>query len=60
MAITILTFSYPSIRKYAKRSLLKLGLEDFAHFGGIRFKRFSRIIGFEKAIRLKALYEKFR
>lgn len=60
MAITILTFSYPSIRAHSKMALKMLGLEGFADFGGKRFKKLSTIVGFEKAIRLKAIYEKLR
>ena len=60
MAITILTFSYPSILVQSKMALKRLGLEGFAHFGGKRFKRLSAFLGFEKAIKLKGLYEKFR
>lgn len=60
MAITILTFSYPSIRVQSKMALKRLGLEGFADFGGRRFKRLSAFLGFEKAIRLKELYERFR
>jgi glycosyltransferase involved in cell wall biosynthesis len=60
MAFTILTFSYPSIRKYAKQAIIKLGLERFAEFGGSKFNRVSAIVGFEKAIQIKGLYEKFR
>jgi glycosyltransferase involved in cell wall biosynthesis len=60
MAISILTFSYPAIRRQAKASLARLGLEKFADFGGKRFKRVSAILGFEKAIQIKGLYEKLR
>jgi hypothetical protein len=59
MAITILTFSFPSIRKEAKQSIRRLGLEGFSNFGGQKFKRVSDIFGFENAIRIKEIYEKF-
>lgn len=60
MAISMLTFSYPGIRKEAKEALKRLGMQGFVAFGGPRFNRLSRVVGFENAIRIKELYEKFR
>jgi glycosyltransferase involved in cell wall biosynthesis len=60
MAISILTFSYPAIRKHAKQLLIELGLGDFAEFGGKKFKTISSVVGFERAIRFKEFYDKFK
>jgi glycosyltransferase involved in cell wall biosynthesis len=60
MAITILTFSYPSIRRQAKMAIQRLGLEKFSNFGGKRFNRLSSLVGFENAIQVKEFYEKLR
>jgi len=59
MALTILTFSFPEIYLFAKRSIKSLGLKSFADFGGKRFKKISSFIGFEKTIQLKSLLQKF-
>jgi glycosyltransferase involved in cell wall biosynthesis len=60
MAITILTYSYPSIVKHSKEVLERLDLGGFAEFGGRKFKGFSSLVGFEKAIQIKELYNKIK
>lgn len=58
MSLTILTFSFPEIRPFAKKVLAELGLGSFASFGGARFNTVSSLIGFENTIRLKEIYQK--
>jgi glycosyltransferase involved in cell wall biosynthesis len=60
MALTILTFSFPSIRKHSKQVLKDLGLERFGFFGGRRFKQLASFVGFENALRIKELYQRVR
>lgn len=58
MAITILTYSFPSILKDAKMALTKLGLERFGKFGGKKFRLLTNIVGYENAIRIKERLDK--
>jgi glycosyltransferase involved in cell wall biosynthesis len=59
MALTILTFSFPAIRKYSKKAIKDFGLKKFGTFGGPRFKMLYSAVGFENAIRLKRIFQKF-
>jgi len=60
MAITILTFTFPSLLPYSKMKLKELGLENFGQFQGRYFKYISSLLGFENAIRAKKIYNRFR
>lgn len=55
MALTILSYSYPSILKDSKQAIKQFQLGSFGKFGGERFSTLSAILGFENAIRIKKL-----
>lgn len=59
-ALTMLTFTFPSIRRHSKKAIKDLGLEKFGMFGGRRFKALATLVGFENAIRIKDIYQKLR
>jgi hypothetical protein len=59
MTITMLTYSFPQILSYSKKTMKELNLGRFAKFGGKKFRTLSSLIGFENAIRIKKLYQKF-
>jgi len=60
MAITILTYSYPSIRSEAKAVLSRMALGGFEKFGGRRFRNLSNLIGFENATLIKSVLDKIK
>lgn len=60
MALTILTFSFPAIRKHSKKALQSFGFDGFGVFGGPRFKMLYKMVGFENALRIKELYRKLQ
>ena len=53
MAMTVLTYSFPQILPYSKKTMKELGLGKFAKFGGKKFRILTGIFGFSNAIKIK-------
>ena len=55
MALTVLTYSFPQILPYSKKTMKELGLGKFAKFGGKKFRVLTNLLGFSNAIKIKGL-----
>ena len=59
MALSILTFTFPGILPLSRNCITELGLERFGYFKGKYFKYISNHIGFENAIVLRKIYQRY-